>query len=590
MIYVWRIILSEVNILRLFLIDFGSTFIKYAIYDTSGCDYMHFGKEEFPGPSFCEGNSFLVSTKDIENVIFKLFSIACDYKCSKCFICVQMHGYILTDEKNKYSDYVSWRDESGDITNPLLKNIDFSVRGTSLKSNLPFVKLIGSKASFEGKKYFTLGSYISYVLTGENVTHKTDACAGGFYTADGLLCNDEMFSQIEFPKCCQQVEKIGEYKGMAIYSPVGDHQASFAGSLSADENYFLNIGTASLISCTGRVDFKSKGCENRPYFTDEGLITITGLTGGAKLYKGDNTAEFTAEIINAVSILPRKKTLVVGGGGTESAFELLCTEMNKRGIKCEKARENSGIEGLRILAENMIRSGIMWSEINFPNAPIILKNSGLDFSVIDCEHGAFDYSVLTRFIMTSNLVDFNMIIRLGSNNRENITKLADAGACGLLLPMTSSSSDIAEVVRYSKYMPVGKRGISTTRAHTLYNPPDISEYMISANKKMKVYAQIETVTGVKNASEIINTPGVDGVFIGPNDLSADMGCIGDTEPICKCIKAVAKETKKAGKVWGIITQNKKLIECAKKCGVNMICFGSELNILKTGCKNISKEF
>lgn len=251
------------------------------------------------------------------------------------------------------------------------------------------------------------------------------------------------------------------------------------------------------------------------------------------------------------------------------------------------AKDNIGREGLKMIAKKSeIKSGVMLSEMSFPNYPVIFKNCGLDFFIIDNEHGAFDYSAVSALLMNSRLSDFNSIVRLSGNSRDSIIKFADAGADGFLLPMTNCAEDIKKVVEYAKYMPVGKRGISTTRAHTLYNPPELKEYMRSANEKMKVYAQIETRAGVENINEILSVEGVDGVFVGPNDLAADLGCIGDIKSVLECIDTVSKAVEKTGKVWGIITQNRDLIDFSKEKNVNMISYGSELNMIKDGCVKI----
>lgn len=233
-----------------------------------------------------------------------------------------------------------------------------------------------------------------------------------------------------------------------------------------------------------------------------------------------------------------------------------------------------------------IKAGTMLSEIGFTNFPIILKNTGIDFFIIDCEHGAFDQTVLASLIVKAKLVGMKAIIRIGDNRREMITKLADMGVSGFLLPMTNCAEDIQKVVEYAKYSPIGKRGISTTRAHTLYHPPKLQDYKVQANEKMQIYAQIETVAGVENIESILAVEGVEGVFVGPNDLSDDLNCIGNLEPVKTCIEKVAEASLKVGKNWGIITTNEDLINKAISCKVNMISYGSELNMLIDGCKKI----
>jgi len=233
-----------------------------------------------------------------------------------------------------------------------------------------------------------------------------------------------------------------------------------------------------------------------------------------------------------------------------------------------------------------METGTMLSEIPFVNFPIILKNTGFDFFILDSEHGAFDYSVISQLIMNSKLVNLPIIIRISDNSRMNITKFMDMGVTGLLLPMTNTKADIEKVVEYAKYAPIGKRGISTTRMHTLYNPPKLEDYMELANKATKIYAQIETKAGVENSLEILS---VDGVFIGPNDLSCDLDCIGDKGPILECIKKVSDSAKCLNKKCGIITTDKTYIEYAKECKVDAISYGSELNMIIDSCKNIIGE-
>ena len=188
--------------------------------------------------------------------------------------------------------------------------------------------------------------------------------------------------------------------------------------------------------------------------------------------------------------------------------------------------------------------------------------------------------------MNAKLTGIEAIVRIADSSRSHITKLADMGVTAFLLPMTNSSEDIRKVVEYAKYSPVGKRGASTTRAHTLYNPPKLSEYMKIANEQMKIYAQIETVAGIENIEDIAKTEGVDGVFIGPNDLSVDMNCVGDKKPVLKAIKTIADAMNELDKPFGIITGDKELVDCAIENNSGMISIGSELNMLINGCKKI----
>lgn len=290
-------------------------------------------------------------------------------------------------------------------------------------------------------------------------------------------------------------------------------------------------------------------------------------------------------------MLPPRKGILLGGGGAEQIYDFLKKSFADDGIDIELIETDIGTKGLeKIAMDKKIKAGTMLSEITFANFPVISKKSGLDFIIIDNEHGAYDYGILSHLVMNSNLCGMNTVVRIGDSSRGNITKLADMGVHGFLLPMTNCAEDIKQVVKYAKYKPVGQRGVSTTRAHTLYDPPSLGDYMVSANNEMRIYAQIETKSGVDNIDEILSVNGVDGAFIGPNDLSVDLDCVGDKEKIYRCIETVSKSAQNLGKLWGIITTDNKLIDCAINCGVDMISFGSELNMLIKGCKSIKEMF
>ena len=571
--------------LNCLLIDIGSTFIKSAVYDDSTGDVVLYNALPFPEPKIANEEQFLVSAEEIREKILQIFASTAEYNCKKAFFSVQMHGYVIKNIDTGFSDYVSWRDKSGDISNPLFMGIDFNRMGTSLKNNLPLVKIVPENLMGE---FFTLGSYISWVLTEKNATHITDACASGFYYSDSGKCN-EYIKELKMPEVYKEITLIGFYNDVQIYTPAGDHQISFLGCGAKKDKYLVNIGTATQISCIHDKSYPDGEYEKRPFFSQDLLYTISGLVGGDKLHLGKGKEELLKQILEAVKKLPAKKEILLGGGGAKQIFSFLSNELLYHNIKCSLAENNIGMEGLKMIAEKKrIKVGTMLSEICFPNFPIIAKNSGLDFIIIDNEHGCFDYSDISRLTVTANLVGLKTIVRIGDSSRGHITKLADMGVFGFLLPMTNHSEDIEKVVEYAKYAPVGKRGVSTTRSHTLYNPPLLTEYMKLANERMRIYAQIETVCGVKNVDKILAVEGVDGVFIGPNDLSVDMNCISDKKTLYTAIEKIAAAANETEKPFGIITGDKELIEYSIRNNASMVSVGSELNMLINGCKRIQE--
>ena len=115
-------------LLRNLCIDFGSTFIKYFVFD--GANIVFADRQEFPKPCVNDGVVYEISIENINKSVFEIFETTKQYDIEKCFFAVQMHGYIIKKQDGSFSNYVSWKDKSGDITNPLLKNIDFEKNGT----------------------------------------------------------------------------------------------------------------------------------------------------------------------------------------------------------------------------------------------------------------------------------------------------------------------------------------------------------------------------------------------------------------------------------------------------------------------------
>ena len=104
-------------------IDFGSTFVKFFIRDHQNT--VFFDKLSFPKPCVNDGVRYEVSIENIDDIVKEIFERTKDFRIKKCFIAVQMHGYVLKNCDGSFSNYISWKDKSGDIENPLISKIDF---------------------------------------------------------------------------------------------------------------------------------------------------------------------------------------------------------------------------------------------------------------------------------------------------------------------------------------------------------------------------------------------------------------------------------------------------------------------------------
>ncbi|NLK72897.1 MAG: hypothetical protein GX285_07770, partial [Clostridiales bacterium] len=208
-------------------------------------------------------------------------------KCERIFISVQMHGYVIKDLNGKeITDYISWQDRRASLT-PITLHLP-SVSGTAVKENLPRAgveAMVKTSEEFNNikKEFFTLGSYIVYKITGINSTHITDAAASGYYNA--FTCETLNSANILLPYATKDFVCLGKYKGMEIFSPVGDQQAAVLGSEAGERDYIINLGTAGQMCCISK-DFVGDDFESRQYFGGITLGTVTELTAGKKMREG----------------------------------------------------------------------------------------------------------------------------------------------------------------------------------------------------------------------------------------------------------------------------------------------------------------
>lgn len=234
--------------------------------------------------------------------------------------------------------------------------------------------------------------------------------------------------------------------------------------------------------------------------------------------------------------------------------------------------------------------GAFLSEIAAPNLLRLMQAAGLDFVIVDCEHGYFDYSQVAALAAVGNGIHFPVIVRVPMVARESIQKYLDAGVDGILVPMLETKEQAEQLIQYGKYAPEGKRGISTMRPHSNYNPGKLLEYTAKANGRTMFFAQIETRKGVENIETIVGVPGLDGVFVGPNDLACDLGTMGDfsTPEMEDCLQKVIAAAKAAGIPSGIITSKADLIKTCRENGMLMFSCDSELGLLKSGIQEMRK--
>jgi len=166
-----------------------------------------------------------------------------------------------------------------------------------------------------------------------------------------------------------------------------------------------------------------------------------------------------------------------------------------------------------------------WITIGHPAIPEILASAGFDWLTIDIEHNSIDNSMVQNLISSIQSKNMAALVRVSKNEEVVIKHTLDAGADGIIVPMINSREEATKAVEYAKYPPIGKRGVGLSRAQSYGIGFD--EYKDWVQNSLVVVAQIEHIKGVNNVEDIIKTPGIDAVFIGPYDLSGSLGFPGE---------------------------------------------------------------
>lgn len=168
-----------------------------------------------------------------------------------------------------------------------------------------------------------------------------------------------------------------------------------------------------------------------------------------------------------------------------------------------------------------------WAQMNSPEFCEIASASGLDFVMIDMEHGSFSIDAAVNMIRATQIGGAAPIVRVPACERALILKVLDAGAAGVLVPGVESAEVTAAAVSAARYAPAGTRGACPCVRASSHGVVAWKEYLDWAERTVKVGVLVETPAGVDNFESIVRVPGLDFVTLGPFDLSQAMGYEGD---------------------------------------------------------------
>lgn len=181
------------------------------------------------------------------------------------------------------------------------------------------------------------------------------------------------------------------------------------------------------------------------------------------------------------------------------------------------------------LLKNKLKSNVLtigsWITLGHPSIAEILASAGYDWLVVDMEHTTISIEQAGELIRVIDLCGVAPLVRLTSNHPDQIKRVMDAGAHGIIVPMVSSVDDALRAVASTRYAPLGVRGVGLARAQKYGH--GFSDYLQWQKDGPVVIVQIEHKDALDHLEAIISVPGVDGFIIGPYDLSCSMGMPGE---------------------------------------------------------------
>ncbi|MCK0138894.1 HpcH/HpaI aldolase/citrate lyase family protein [Aliiroseovarius sp. F47248L] len=234
----------------------------------------------------------------------------------------------------------------------------------------------------------------------------------------------------------------------------------------------------------------------------------------------------------------------------------------------------------RALAAGEMQVGL-WLNLASLSATELVGGTGYDWALIDGEHAPYDPTLIQTQLRTLATFDISPIVRVPVGEDWVIKQVMDLGTQSLLVPMVDTGTQAAQIVAATRYAPDGRRGMGSGVARAA-RYGQVDEYLTNANDEVCLIVQAETRLAVENIDEIANTDGVDCVFIGPADLSADMGHRGN--PGHPDVKAAIAKTvgrvRAAGKAAGILHYDHADFGYYADLGVTFLGVGSEATLLR----------
>jgi 4-hydroxy-2-oxoheptanedioate aldolase len=233
-----------------------------------------------------------------------------------------------------------------------------------------------------------------------------------------------------------------------------------------------------------------------------------------------------------------------------------------------------------------------WNILPSSSVVNVLAASGLDFVVIDMEHGPISYETAEDMVRAAEVEGCTPLIRVPRNDEAEILRALDIGAHGVVVPHIETAADREKAIKAIKYHPIGERGLSPFTRAGGYDPEDTAKHTERANAETMSVLIVEGQEGAKNLEAIIDDANVDVVYFGLCDLSQALGIPGqlDSPKLKEFVKDCVTKAKKKQIAVGAFTADMKMLKWFKEIGLQFITYSLDSTELCRAFKRTIKEF
>ncbi|AKS45949.1 2,4-dihydroxyhept-2-enedioate aldolase [Octadecabacter temperatus] len=241
------------------------------------------------------------------------------------------------------------------------------------------------------------------------------------------------------------------------------------------------------------------------------------------------------------------------------------------------------------LDDGDIQNGL-WLTLASGAVAEIAGKAGFDWCLIDAEHGPNTLTTIQTQLQALAGTPAQAVVRVPSGEDWILKQVLDLGVQTVVVPMVNTAQQAALVASAVRYPGQGSRGMGATLARAS-GYGEIVDYVSSANEQIFLFVQIESTEAVENVDAIAATPGVDGIFVGPADLSADMGFVGqmDAPEVIAAIDHVYERAKAAGKAIGTVVFDASDFQNQIDKGVTFLGLGADSFALQTSLRTLASK-